>query len=697
MLNDYLAPSFRINFTRILILLVFIFSGCSKDDDETPETRDPFYKDALTSATTQQLAGTWAIYQVAFEGKNADVPPTYEECGRDFFQFTTTNTYRDFYHTSSYQCEKQIQDLQYDLEDGVITLRDEFGSSEEMVILQLNTDKMVFRIKADIDEDPELEIISFVARRYSPPNDIDIYSHTFGSQITDDNRNEIKYTWLAYEGFYEFDRYEIYRSDSGCSKASAQLIASIENSSQNFFIDENPPVAEEICYYLKIFNEKGLVGESQLNTFFTENLRPPLVEFVNVEVENEKVKLEWQPFTGNYFSHYQISVRNYKGGSGAAYQEYPVKIIEDREVSTFVDENPPRIKNPVYAIYAYDIFGNVSSDLYSEKNAWELNWTHPDVLDFDMLKFVTPDPNTSEIFLYGRLSNGNYQLLKYDYQNKTISATANKLPETSTSVHMQVHTGVNGKELFFAQGNALAVYNAGDLSYKYRLELENGPFFYDFAYLGNNIFSFTDSKKIFTFKRTNASLEFISEKPHFTTHYGNTYYHLLPLKNDEILLGHYQEPRSYKFSINAIGEISDGQLVDIPLNSRSQKKTLYSPDQNYVINLLENKLFSTLTYDFQESLEHPYFPTGISRDGNLILGSNNDPQEYVTNESIYEKKARIYNLTENKVTTIETKGYPHLLFENHLGEIISISSGFKRQSLESTTPKPDIFVEIVNF
>lgn len=674
-----------------------MLAGCSKDDDEISEPGDTFYKDAFTSATKEQLSGLWSIYEVAFEGKTASIPVSYQECGRDFFQFTTNNTYREFIYTSSYECEKEILDLTYDLEKGIISLSNDWGPADEMVITQLNADKLVFKMKMEIDEDPEPEVLSFIARRYAPPNDLDLYSYTFGYELNEDNRNEIKFTWLAYEGFYKFNRYEIYRSDSGCTKANAKLVASITNSSQTSFIDKDPPVSEDICYYFKVFNEKGLLGESQMINFFTQELRPAQVEFINVEVLAGDVKLEWQPFEGNYFSHYKITVRNYKGGTGPAYQEYPVAIVKDREVTSIVDENPPRLTDPVYAIYVYDIFGNVSLEPYSEKNAWELSRTHPEVLNFEMIKFVTPDPNASEVFFYGRQANGENNLVKYNYGEKIISAIANKQPQTGTGVQMQVHTGETGKELFFAQGNALAVYDANDLAYKYQLVPPSLPIFFDFAYLGNNIFSFTDSETIYTYKRNNTGLEFISKKAHFTANYGNTDYHLIPLKNGEILVGHYQEAKSYKFSINAMGELSEGELVNIPITSRGQKKTFYSPNKDYVINLDENKIYSTLTWNWQESFESPYFPSGISRNGNLILGSNNDPGENITSEAIHEKKARIYNLTTKNVTTVETKGYPHLLFENHQGQIISISSGFKRASLDNFAPKQDLFVEIVQF
>ncbi|WP_189605691.1 hypothetical protein [Salinimicrobium marinum] len=305
------------------------------------------------------------------------------------------------------------------------------------------------------------------------------------------------------------------------------------------------------------------------------------------------------------------------------------------------------------------------------------------------------DQDKPEIFFYGRVNGQNYNLVKYNYHSNEISAKANKLPGGGTSIEMRLYSTENGQELFFPQGTKLDVYDAGDLNYKYELAPENIGGYDDFAYLGNNIFCFTTSKAIFTYKRTNANLEFIDKKEHFSTHFGNGNYHLIPLKGNEILVGYFQEPQSFKFSISSTGKISNQQLVNIPIKSRWKKKTLYSPERDYVVNLLENRLYSTNSFNLEDSFEKPYYPSGISRNGNLILGSSNNPDDYSGNESTFERKIQLYNLSTGKVTTVESKGFPHLLFENYLGQIISISSGFYRQNLENSTPKPDIFVEVI--
>lgn len=686
------------NFYKISSLLfLLILTGCSKDDDlAEEESADDFYAHALVSANKELLKGTWSIFEVAYQENTADIPETYEGCGRDFFQFLNDGTYMEHVITSGYECEKQIQVLNWELEEGILSLTNSVEYSDEMVVVELKAEKLVFKMKIDIDEDGELEVITFIARQYAPPKDQDLYSYTFQPATIENSGDKIKLEWLTYSGFYNFDRYEVYRSKNGCSKANAELIASIDDRSENFFIDDNPPAQDEICYYLKIYNEKDLLGESELVNFQTEYLIPAEVGFSDVNVSEGTIELNWQAYNGNYFSHYEITVRNYVDGTGAGYLEETVMKIEDRETSNFIDENPPYLLNPVYAIYAHDIFGNISTIPSHGQNTWTVDWERAEVLKFDAVHFAVLDENEPELFLFGRKTDGqNYNLIKFNYQTHQVSATANKVPDLSNSIEMQINQTPNGKELFFPQGNSLYVYDASDLGYKYKLVADGSAGFDDFAYLGDDIWVFTDRNTIYTYKRENGNLAFVEQKDHFTDHHGTFNYQIISLKNDQVLVGHDREPKSFKFSIDGNGKISTGEPVDIPIRSQWKKKTLYSPDQDYIVNLAENKLYSTQSFSYKSSFEKPFYPTGISRNGSLILGSNNDPNETPTNESIQEKKAQVYNITTTELNTVETKGYPHVLFEDHSGQIISISSGFKRKDMESTMPKPDLFVEVI--
>jgi len=681
-------------FYKVLAILFILTVGCSKDDDiNNDEGVNGFYSNALKSANPSQLSGVWAIHQVSYQGSTADVPVTYEDCGRDFFQFIEDGTYREYIHTTSYECEKEIIDSNWDLEDGIITFSDEFSQSWEIVITELTASKLVFKVQLDIDEDGETDVVSLMAKPHAPPNDPDLYSYTFGPAPIESSDDKIKLTWQDYSGFYDFDRYEVYRSKNGCNKTSAELVGTITDASVNFFIDENPPAKETICYFLKMYNEKGLLAESQVIEYYTEYLRPEKMEFSDISANANTINLNWLPYQGNYFSHYQITVRNYTGGTGYGYQEYPVKTIEDQEITSYVDENPPYLKNPVYAIYAYDIFGNSSSEPYTDDNSWELEWSHPAVLNFDHIQFAVPGIDFPTVYMYGKESNNQYNLVKYDYDLQQISAAANKVPNVSTSINMRLYNTENGQELFFPQGHGLSVYEAETLSFKYNLVTERS--FSDFVYLGNNIFAFSDSETIYTYKRTNGNLELVDQAGHFSNHYGNSNYHLILLENRKIVVGNINESKSYRFSVDERGFISDKELVDIPVKSRWEKQTLYSEERDYIINLAENKIYSTVSNDLKSSFEEPYFPSNISRNGNMIFGTNNDPEWNLDNESIHEREAKAFNLTTNHVTSFSTKGYPHFLFENHRGELISVSSGFKRRSLNEDTPRPDIFVEKV--
>ncbi|MEG9329001.1 lipocalin family protein [Salinimicrobium catena] len=676
-----------------LALIIIASTGCSKEDDlSQEETVDDFYKDALVSANQELLSGTWSIYEAFYLDNRAELPPNFQNCGRDFFQFINDGQYKEFITTEDYQCKREILELNWTLEKGILTLTDPIGQSEEMVITKLGTDQLVFKVKLDIDEDGELDVLSFLAKRYSPPNDLDIYSYTFQPQNIDSSDDKIKLEWLVYNGFYSFERYEIYRSKNGCSKANAELIATIEDASINFFIDEDPPVQEELCYYIKIYNEKGPLSESELVNFPTENLIPAKIGFSNVTAFSESVELNWKPYEGNYFSHYKITVRNYVDGTGSGYYEETVAEISDIETSTYADINPPYLQNPVYAIYAYDIFGNVSNSSWTGENTWKLDWKRPEVFDFDAIQFVTVDPYNPEVYLFGKKSTDHgYDLLKYNYQLKEVSAMANKVPELSNSISMQVLETENGKELFFPQGNSLSVYDADNLSLKYKLTAERSTGFDDFTYLGDNIFAFTDRNTLYTYKRDNGTLSFIDQKSHFTEHQSSSNFQIIKLKNNQILVGHYREPQSFLFSIDANGAISNGSLVDIPIKSKYNKRTFYSADMDHVINLEENKLYSTQTFSSYYSFEAPYYPTGISRDGNFIMGSNNDPND----ESIHAKQALIHNISTGQLTYFNTKGYPHLLLQDASGRILSVSSGFKRANLESYVPGADLFVEVI--
>ncbi len=147
------------------------------------------------------------------------------------------------------------------------------------------------------------------------------------------------------------------------------------------------------------------------------------------------------------------------------------------------------------------------------------------------------------------------------------------------------------------------------------------------------------------------------------------------------------------------GTLTFEQNVAIPITDDGYffNKTLYNSPQDYIINFDENRLYSTTSFSFLESFEEPYFPSGISQDGIEIFGTNNDPDWQITPESLHSKEALIYNRNTSSIENFNTIGYPHVIFENYLGEIISISSGLKKDDLsQNINDRGDIFLEKID-
>jgi len=681
-------------FGLIFFFTTFVLQSCS---DDNPMESDPFYRDAFTTASANNLQGTWAIFEVEFEDLKVEVPENYPECGRDFVIFSGGGIYKEYLYNGNTDCNPDSNELNWTLNDGIIKLSNSIGQFEEMVIVQLTNDLFVFKAKFDADEDGKLDILTFYAHHYEPV-DIDIYTSSFYQESYPDFEDQIRFVWQPYGGFHNFDRYEIYRSSDGCSKSNAELIATIYDKDQDFFIDETPEAREQLCYYFKIYTDQGILGESQLQTVFTDYLQVASVALEEPVVSGQTVELNWAEYDGYYFSHYEITYQNYFDGTGYGYQDVVVAVIEDVKTTNFIDSEPPYVTNPVYTVHVYDIFGNKNNINNNEVLSSQVaNFKRPEVLDFDTVLKTAIDPEETVLYAYGKVNpEGNYTIKRINYSTKTIEAIANLDPQVSTELEMKVVQTPNGKEIIFPQANKLYVYDAATLAFKYELSNSELYFIDDYLYLNNNLWAFVSNDHVYTCTRDNANLVVIDKQLHNASNPVNSRYHLLSLENGKIILGHHNNPTSVTFLIDSYGMISNRTIVNVSINSQWQKKTIYNAAQNYLINLLENRIYSITDFSLLESFEQPYYPTGISINGNLILGSNNDPNWSVTDDSLHEKIARIFNRSSQEVNTFASKGYPHLIFENHQGQIISISSGLKRDNLERDSQKPDIFIEIIN-
>ncbi|MGB5645890.1 MAG: hypothetical protein WBM55_02140, partial [Muriicola sp.] len=177
---------------------------------------------------------------------------------------------------------------------------------------------------------------------------------------------------------------------------------------------------------------------------------------------------------------------------------------------------------------------------------------------------------------------------------------------------------------------------------------------------------------------------------------GSNYpFHLIPLGNNKLVIGNDASSTSISFVVSNEGLLTQKTNPNFVVRSQFKSNTLYNAAGNYLINLLENRTYHATNFSFRSSFEAPYFTSGVSIDGSTFLGSNNDPSWAVQENSLHEKKAQLFNSSTSSLETIDTKGYPHLLFENSQGQIISVSSGVKRERLDSFSPRPDLFIEII--
>jgi hypothetical protein len=685
----------------LILMLLFAITSCDKDDDTT-EGSDSFYDGALKNLSANDLLGTWAIFDLGYQGETIEVPVNYQECGRDFLLFSENGMYTEYLFQSS-DCNFDVNSLQWVVGDGVITLSNEFQQSEELVVTSLSNSQMTFKARVDFDNDGILDILSFYLSRYTPI-DIDTVTPTFSRNQNQEFENLIHFNWQAYQGFNGFDRYEIYRSSGdNCSIANADLIFTTTDVSLNEFTDLTPPNALNLCYYLRAYTSQGLLGESFAQTVRTEDIQIAAVNLSQPQITGDtEITFNWQPSEDPYFSHYELTHSNYSPqivGSGK--QEYTTAIINQRQSTSYIDTSPPYLNNPHYSLYVYNIFGNRSPAINTSVTSfWQVPLIRPEIVGFTNISFIAVDYDEPVVYLYGRESAGNnFNIHRFNYQTNTTEAIANLAPSIATSVPMKLIDSGFGKELVFAQGNELSIYDALSLEFKYNLDMGFEVLqVNDFQYSDSGYWIITDYDNVFSFSRDNFNFDLIDEKPHYPNHQGSYLYQVFTLDANTLLVGHTNEANSYIYDLNASGQLTQEQIVPIPIKDNAEGRTQLNTIGNYLINFVENRLYSTDTYAFLESFGEPFNSSGLSVNGDYIFGSNNSEDWQITNDSPHKKEAVKYNRLSQEVTYSTTKGYPHMVFENYAGQIISISSGFKKENLkDNINNTSDIFIETVSF
>jgi hypothetical protein len=168
---------------------------------------------------------------------------------------------------------------------------------------------------------------------------------------------------------------------------------------------------------------------------------------------------------------------------------------------------------------------------------------------------------------------------------------------------------------------------------------------------------------------------------------------LIDIRQNRILIGNVTQSQGLIVGINDNGELSNvATAVAINLYPRNIFKSLFSKDEQYVLNPSNNTIYSADTYNLITTLNSKFFTSGISNNGKLILGTNNNPETSST--SFHEKNVKILNYPDLSEQVYESKGYPQFLFQNYRGQIISISKGTVG-TLSRNSPEKDLFLEII--
>ncbi|RXJ51483.1 fibronectin type III domain-containing protein [Gelidibacter gilvus] len=685
-----------LRYLKFMLIGFTLFLSCSNDDDGSDSTSD-FYAGAKTSATENQLFGTWAIFKVGFNDQISAVPIIYPDCGRDFLVFSENGIYTEYLFQRS-DCEYDANTLSWTLNKGVIKLSDQFNQSDELVITQVSADELIFKSRLDVTGDGKLDIVVLYLQRYTPMA-FDMVSGSFMRNTSEAAQNLISYIWQPYHDAKSFVSYEIYRSaGESCSKADAVLIKTISDVTITEFTDFTPPGEERLCYYLKTIVRTGNLGESELQVFDSYYLTVKPVNLSEPNVHNNTIALNWEVSDTPYFSHYEISYTNFPSGiTGYGQQVVSVARISDRNTTSFIDNNPPYLKNPIYNIRVYDVFGNhtvVNPQGY--KTSWEVNYERAGLLPIHRLFSYAIDPTEPVVYLYGyeTEASNNLKILRFNYETNRTEAISSQEASTSTDLSIEVITSSDGKELILDQGNELQIYDATTLTFKYTLRPSEVSVLQDFEYSSSGYWILTDQNSIFSYDRNGSDFSLVDSKPHFSNHQGFYKYSVFEIENKQLLLGHKNEANSMIYNIDSNGMLSYLKTVAVPIKESGMRQSQYNAAGHYMINFEDRNLYSTLDFSSLGSFQQPHFASGVSNNGSKIYGSNNDPSWSIDDTGAQIKEAVIFTRGTQQVQTLTTNGYPHVIFQNYKGNVLSISSGLKKSRLrEGISYTMDLFIE----
>ena len=343
--------------------------------------------------------------------------------------------------------------------------------------------------------------------------------------------------------------------------------------------------------------------------------------------------------------------------------------------------------NPVFVVYVYNIFGDRNDYAIESENQQSTNFERTEILPINQINYLASSPNETVMYFsdYSDLFRYNYKTNKVENSIVLIS---------SSIIFIKVIKSSFGTEVMVNKGGEIMVYD-GNLNFKYDLNLKVDIFFTPGQLIINEdgYWLATDREKLYSFTRTENQLDLINSNDLYNKGFNSSDINIIDLGQNKVLVGNKTESQGLVVGINSNGELSMNS-TEVNFNIISEwDNNLYSKEKNYILNSESNTVYNTNTNNLINTLNQDYFLKSISNDGSFILGTNNNPNS--SSDYQHEKSFRKFNYPSFTEEKFETKGYPHFIFQNHLGEIISISKGLIGR-LNYSAYKKDIFIEVID-
>lgn len=668
-------------FKKLIALSILLFAVLACEKEETPETNR-----ANTSVSEEQIIGTWYFKSGNKDGQG--IRQLYQEhaqCGYNHIGFYENGDYLDVVFTDRY-CSTQTILGKWELNNGVINVVLQNGQKVDYTVLGYVNSILMLNTTLDLKNDGNLTDFDAYMSPYDGLSK-NLVTSTFVRD--DEEKSLIKFDWEASKDAKVFNRYEIYRSAEGiCDKEGATLIKAITDRSITTFTDLNPPATtEKLCYFLKLFYGDVLVGESSIQT-----VDPTKIEILNSIVlktptlKNGNISLEWEECKIPYFSHYEVVYGTTSYFQTYKHDEYNHNSILDIDALSYLELDPPYYPNPYCTIDVYNKFGNKI-----RSNSEQVQFERKGLFGPMSLTHLEIDDESPVVYWFSSdVING-----EYNKSPSTISRVNYKeeIVESKTTEGFYVYSNYPFRMPFdFSGGRSMILNNSSELTFVDPVTLEKNFAFgslytrnelglsraADFNYTDNGFIVIIDSEEVFVFRKEGDVLRFKDKMVHFGEHYGNPYFKIEVLKNNQILIGQINENECVSFVVDDKGKLQDKKRVPFGLNNYGKAfefDSFYSESGNKIIHYGGQEVFSTESFSQIARLPSDLYAIGMNKSGNTIFATKHGSDIFDTHGSYREFKRELvlFDANTEQTQTIKTKGYPIRVFENHLGEVYSIS------------------------